>query len=157
MSTIKEALERFRNLGFSKDQVCITGSAGLAIWNQVAHERNYCPLLPEGRVIGDLDIYTSRLCPVFGDVAHNANLAAHHECGASDCLTFDIDGSKYDVSCQWPFLVANTDNVFDVSEEVGGIRVMTIGKIADCKRRFGRQKDLGDLHQIDVALGFRRH
>lgn len=156
MSKLDEALLRFRELGLGRDQVCITGSAGLAIWDSIGRERGYKSLLASDRVIGDVDIFTGRLGHVFSNVVHNANLAAWHESGADECVTFDIEDSRYDLSCKWPFLVANSDDVLSVSEEIYGIRVMSIGRIADCKRLFDREKDKADLYTIDAALGFRR-
>ncbi len=156
MSKIQAAIERYRQLGLSYNSV-IAGSGALAIWDEIARARHYTPILPEGRIIGDLDIYTGKLNHAFHQVVHNANLAVTHECGTQDCATFDLDGERYDVSCEWPFMVASSGNLDDISQDVGGIRVMTIGRVADSKRRFARTKDAGDLRQIEQALGFRRH
>ncbi len=156
MRNIQDWLTHFRELALPRNEVCITGSAALAIWDEVARERHLTPILPEGRIIGDVDIYTGRLGNTFSTVVHNANFAATHVAGSPDCVTFDLDGQHYDVSCEWPFMVASTGKLEDVSADVCGLRVMTIGRVADSKRRFARPKDEGDLHQIDIAFGFRR-
>lgn len=152
---LEVGLLSYSNLGLPKKKHCLTGSSGIALYDRMARERGYTPLLADDRILDDMDIYTGRLGSVFSDVAHNANFAGRYLRGTRECVTFDLDGASYDVSCKWPFLVA-ADDVEEVSEDVCGVPVMALARIAECKRRLARPKDLADLRQIEIGLGLRR-
>lgn len=149
MHQLEQSLQLLRDIGFSRNEFCITGSSGLALWSRMAESRGYAPLF--NRNAGDVDVLS--INPCFSRAAHNCNLHAARHLGLDDCLNIDMGESSLDLTRQWPTLLIDTSkSIEEVSSEIFGFRVMNLGYIATLKQQFNRPKDRADLAFLDQAL-----
>ena len=153
MHQLEQSLQLLRDLGFSRNDFCITGSSGLALWSRVAVSRGYSPLF--NRQAGDVDVLS--INPCFANAARNCNLHADHALGLEDCLNIDMGESSLDITRQWPTMLIDTSSSIEaVSSYVMGFRVMNVEYIAGLKHRFNRPKDIEDLKILNAALHMSR-
>lgn len=151
-SRLERSLHLFQEFGYSAREFCVTGSSALELISSVAKRRKLAPLLL--RTANDVDIFSLR--HAFDHTATNEHLQAYHKLGIDECLNIDMGESSFDMTCRWPFILSHIetpDQLAGVCHEIDGLLVMHEEHIAVLKERFGRQKDIEDLRQMEIARG----